>query len=190
MNTKNTMLMITLLAALVFSLGSTVVLAQISQNAPPEEDIRIAPLHNPAGPYAKGSKSVNIVGGMGSTLGQSYLILGGGFSYYVANGLAIGISGEGWILQDPTIWKISPDIRYTFWKMDKIKPYVGAFYRRTYVGGDYEDYDSWGGRAGVAYRQGGSYVSLGVVHEEFMDCNSSLFDCNTTYPEIGFWFSF
>ncbi len=190
MNTKLKMLLITLLAALVCGLGSTAVFAQISQNAPPEEEVRIAPPNNPAGPYAKGSKSLNIVGGVGSTLGQSYMILGAGFSYYIANGLAIGISGEGWILQDPTFWKISPDLRYTFWKMDKIKPYVGVFYRHTFVGGDFGNYDSWGGRAGVAYRQGGSYVSLGVVYEEFWDSEDSLFDNSTTYPEISFWFSF
>ncbi len=190
MKSNKAMLMITLLATLACSLGSTVVMAQISQNAPPEEDLRMAPRNSPAGPFAKGSKRVNIVGGMGSTLGQSYLIIGGGFSYFVADGLAVGISGEGWILQDPTIWKISPDIRYTFWKMDKFKPYVGTFYRRTYMGGNYEDFNSWGGRAGVAYRQGASYVSLGVVHEVFMDWDDRFGDSYTTYPEISFWFSF
>ena len=31
------------------------------------------------------------------------------------------------------------------------------------------DYDSWGGRAGIAYRKGGSYVAVGAVYEKFTD---------------------
>ena len=190
MNSQNTFLVIALITVLICSLGATAVVAQVIQDAPPAGEIRMAPIHSPAGPFVKGSKRVNIVGGMGSSFGQSYLILGGGISYFVADGLAVGISGEGWLLQDPTFWKVSPDIRYTFWKMDKFKPYVGAFYRRTFISGDYEDYDSWGGRAGVAYRQGSSYVSLGVVHEIYLDCDDRFSDCNSTYPELSFWISF
>ncbi len=191
MRTDKTMLMVALVTILICSLGSTLASAQVSQNAPAaEEDVYVAPPHYPAGPFAKGSKRLNIVGGAGSTLGQTYLILGVGFSYFIADGLSLGFSGEGWVLQDPTIWKISPDIRYTFWKMNKFKPYVGAFYRRTYMGGDFSDYNSWGGRAGVAYRQGGSYVSLGVVYEEFIDVDSHFGDSNNIYPELSFWFSF
>ncbi len=189
MNTKQ-VLTISIITLLACSLVSTLALAQISQNAPPKEDLRLAPLNNPAGAYAKGNKQVNVVGGLGSSLGQNYLIIGGGISYFVADGLAVGLSGEGWILQDPTFWKVSPDVRYTFWKMEKFKPYLGAFYRHTFVGGDFEDYDSYGGRAGVTYRKGGSYVSLGVVHEIYMDCDDTIWDCSSTYPEISFWFSF
>ena len=181
---------IALLTALICTMAATAVVAQVSQDAPPAGEIRMAPIHSPAGPFSKGSKRVNIVAGIGTTWQQNYLIVGGGFSYFIADGLALGISGEGWVLNDPTFWKISPDIRYTFWKMDKFKPYVGAFYRRTFITGDFDDYDSWGGRAGVAYRQGNSYVSLGVVHEIYLDCTDTFDDCSTTYPELSFWFSF
>ena len=143
-----------------------------------------------AGPYAKGNKRGNLLGGIGSNYGTSYLIIGGGLSYFVADGLSVGIAAEGWVLSDPTFWKLSPEATYTFWKMDRFKPYVGAFYRRTFMSAPFEDFDSWGGRAGVAYRQGGSNVSLGLVHEIYLDCSSDIYDCSTTYPEISFWFSF
>ncbi len=179
----------------VFLLATSAAWAQVSRNAPvteqpvPEENVK-PPQPSQAGPYAKGSRRINLVGGMGSNLGNTYLIIGGGISYYVADGLSLGLAGEGWVLKDPTIWKISPELRYTIWQMDRFKPYVGAFYRRTFVGDPYEDFNSWGGRAGVSYRKGGSYVSLGVVHEEILDCNSNWGDCSSTYPEISFWFSF
>ncbi|MCP4290400.1 MAG: hypothetical protein GY780_01025 [bacterium] len=165
--------------------------AQINGQAPADEtQVDKPPRISQAGPYAKGSKHVSLVGGMGSSYGETYAIIGGGISYYLADGLSVGFSGEGWFLADPTIWKIAPDIRYTVWQMDRFKPYVGAFYRRTFMGNDYNDYNSWGGRAGVAYRQGGTYLSLGMVYEEYLNCNDTFLDCSTTYPEIGVWFAF
>jgi len=182
---RKTVLVFTLLTCLVGTAW-----AQTEQPAPVQEQTYQIDTPSQAGPFAKGSKRANFLGGMGSNFGQTYLILGGGFSYFVADGLSLGLAGEGWILQDPTFWKISPEARYTFWKMDKFKPYVGAFYRRTFIADPYDDFNSWGGRAGVAYRKGGSYVSLGVVHEMYLDCDSNLFDCSSTYPEMSFWFSF
>ncbi len=180
----------TLLVFTILSCLTTMVWAQTEQPVPTQEQIYRSDPPSQAGPYAKGSKRGNIVGGMGRNMGQNYLIIGGGFSYFVADGLSLGLAGEGWILQDPTFWKISPEARYTFWKMDRFKPYVGAFYRHTFRADPWDDLNSLGGRAGVAYRKGGSYVSVGVVHEEYLDCDSSLWDCSTTYPEMSFWFSF
>jgi len=181
-----TLLIFTILTCLVSSGW-----AQTAQPAPVhEQTYQDETTPSQAGPFAKGSKRVNFLAGMGSSYNQSYLILGGGLSYFVADGLSLGLGAEGWLLQDPTFWKVSPEARYTFWKMKKFKPYVGAFYRYTFMSDSYEDYESWGGRAGVAYRKGGSYISLGVVHEMYLDCNSDLWDCSSTYPEMSFWFSF
>ncbi len=179
-----------LVFTLLICLGSAV-WAQTTQTVPPaQEQTYQIQSPNPAGPFAKGSKRANILGGMGSAYGETYLIVGGGFSYFVADGLSVGLAGEGWILQDPTFWKVSPEILYTFWKMKRFKPYAGAFYRKTFMSDPYDNYNSWGGRAGVAYQKGGSFVSLGVVHEMYLDCDSELWDCSSTYPEMSFWFSF
>lgn len=180
----------TLLVFTVLSCLVTGAVAQTQQPVPPQEQTYQVDNPSQAGPFAKGSKRVNVVGGVGSNYGQTYMILGGGVSYFVADGLSLGLAAEGWILQDPSFWKVSPEARYTFWKMDRFKPYVGAFYRKTFMSDPYDNFNSWGGRAGVAYRQGGSFVSLGVVHEIYLDCNSDLWDCSSTYPEMSFWFSF
>ena len=101
----------------------------------------------------------------------------------------MGIDGEGWVLQDPQIWKVTPQVRYVLWQVDPIRPYVGAFWRQTYVGDDYPDYSSWGGRAGIAYRSGGNYLALGLVYEKFNNYTGPGDDYNV-YPEISFWISF
>lgn len=179
-----------LLVITALSLLATAAWAQTEQLAPAQERTYQSDHASEAGPFAKGSKRVNIVGGIGSNYGETYLIIGGGISYFVADGLSLGLAGEGWILQDPSFWKVSPEARYTFWKMKKFKPYVGAFYRHTFMSDPYDDFDSWGGRAGVTYRKGGSYVSLGVVHEVYLDCDTIFRDCSSTYPEMSFWISF
>ena len=146
------------------------------------------PKHDP-GPFKKGKVRVGFFGGAGSTLSQTYFIIGGGVGYYLLNGLEAGVDVEGWILQSPTFWKVTPQIRYVLWQMNPIRPYAGVFWRQTYVSDDYADYSSWGGRAGIAYRNGGNYLALGVVYEKFNDYTGIGKDYNV-YPEIGFWLSF
>ena len=141
------------------------------------------------GPFKKGKVRVGFYAGAGNTLSQTYVIIGGGLGYYILNGLEAGVDVEGWVLQDPTFWKVTPQVRYVFWQLNPIRPYVGAFWRKTFAGGDYSDFNSYGARGGVAYRKGGSYVALGVVYEKYDDY-TGLGDDYTVYPEIAFWLSF
>jgi hypothetical protein len=142
------------------------------------------------GPFKQGKIRVGFYGGAGSTYGQTYFILGAGVGYYLLNGLEAGVDVEGWLLQDPTFWKVTPQVRYVLWQISPIRPYVGAFWRKTFVGGDiWPDFDSYGARGGIAYRKGGSYLAVGVVYEKF---NDTVFegDNYVVYPEIAFWLSF
>ncbi len=117
------------------------------------------------------------------------MIIGIGAGYYIRNGLDIGLYYENWAFADPGIYKLSPEIRYTRQLPMKLAPYVGAYYRRTYIDG-YDDLNSYGGRLG-AFRTGGrSTVGGGVVYEKFLDCNDAIYDCSNTYPEIVFATSF
>ena len=144
------------------------------------------------GPFKKGKVRVGFYGGAGSTLNQTYVILGAGIGYYLMNGLEAGVDLEGWVLQDPTFWKVTPQVRYVLWQISPIRPYVGAFWRKTFVTGDNSqlipDYDSYGGRLGIAYRKGGNYLAVGAVYEKFND--SPFTDDSIWYPEIAFWVSF
>lgn len=140
------------------------------------------------GPFEKGRVRVGFYGGASSSADRTYFILGGGFGYYLADGLEVGSDFEGWFFEDPTIWKLTPQVRYVMWQMEPVRPYGGAFWRQTFVGEPFEDYSSYGGRAGLAYRNGGNYLSAGFVYERFSDCVSG--DCDDLYPEFGFWLSF
>ena len=144
--------------------------------------------------FSKNSTSVGVVVGSGSAFNDNYFILGLGVGYYVVQGLELGIDLQHWFSGDPSITKLSPQIRYVFTQPKVIKPYVGAFYRRTYYGDykgiDLEDQDSFGYRAGAYFTTNNRlYIGGGVVYEEFKDC-SAYTDCSTTYPEILFTVSF
>ena len=144
--------------------------------------------------FSKNSTSVGVVVGSGSAFDDDYIILGIGAGYYVTEGLELGIDLQRWFSGEPTITKVSPQIRYVFTQSKTIKPYVGAFYRRTYFddfnGIDLDDQDSFGYRAGAYFSTNNRvYIGAGVVYEEFKDC-SRLTDCSTTSPEILFTVSF
>ena len=144
--------------------------------------------------FSKNSTSVGVVLGSGSAFNDNYVILGLGVGYYVVNGLELGIDLQHWVSGDPSITKVSPQIRYVFTQPKVVKPYIGAFYRRTYYGSyngiDLDDQDSYGYRAGAYFTTDSRvYIGGGVVYEEYKDCISST-DCSSTYPEILFTVSF
>ena len=144
--------------------------------------------------FSKNSTSVGVIVGSGSAFNDNYIILGVGVGYYVVKGLEIGLDVQHWFSGDPSITKVSPQIRYVFTQPKVIKPYVGAFYRRTYFG-DFkgraiDDQDSFGYRAGAYFSTNNRvYIGGGIVYEEYKDCDP-LYDCSTTYPEILFTVSF
>ncbi len=143
-----------------------------------------------AGPFSQGSQSVSVIAGSGRAFNDDYLILGLGYGYYVLNGLELGIDAQFWLSGDPSITKLSPQIRYVFTQPKRIKPFVGAFVRRTYIDG-LEDLDSVGYRAGLNFMgQGNFFFGIGFVYEEYRACSETVFrSCSDTYPEILFSFS-
>lgn len=143
-------------------------------------------------PFAQGSMGVSVYLGGGEAGSETYYNVGAGFSYYLVNGLWLGISGETRQGVDPDTYKASPEIGYVFQVRGPVLPYVGGFYRRIWVDG-YEDYDTWGGRAGVNVRMGQNvYMRIGAVYESLIDCsnNPATLPCSDTYGEIGVLFGF
>jgi hypothetical protein len=144
-----------------------------------------------AGAFSKGRTHFVATAGTGYAFDESYLVLGLGVSYYVLDGLNLGLFFESWTGSDPKLTKITPSVQYVFYQVQPVKPYVGAFYRRTSIEGR-RDLDSVGGRAG-AYLQAGrnAYLGLGAVYESYLDCNTSTYrKCDSTYAEITLTFAF
>jgi len=144
-----------------------------------------------AGLFAKGRTHVVATAGVGSAFNDDYLVLGLGVSYYVIDGLNVGLAFESWTGGDPKMRKLTPSAQYVFYQLGRIKPYVGAFYRRTYIDG-LPDIDSAGARAGAYFQAGrNAYLGAGVVYESYVDCRESLYrSCSSTYPEVTFTFAF
>jgi hypothetical protein len=133
--------------------------------------------------FSQGSTSLGVIVGSGQAFNDNYIIVGASVGYYVVRGLELGIDFQHWFSGDPAISKVSPQVKYVFTQMDTLKPYLGAFYRRTYVE-NYDDRDSFGYRAGAYFSaNNGIYIGGGVVYEEYTDC-SKYIDCTNTYPEV------
>ena len=75
-----------------------------------------------AGMFSKGNKRLTGTLGWGHSFDTDYLLLGIGAGYYLANGLDVGVDFEGWLIGDPSIYKLSPRADYVLWKMKRIKP--------------------------------------------------------------------
>jgi hypothetical protein len=144
-----------------------------------------------AGVFSQGRTHLAVVGGTGYAFNDSYFVLGVGISYYLYNGFNVGLYGETWTGGDLGLTKITPSIQYVFYQVPHVSPYVGAFYRHTYIE-DRPDLDSAGGRAGVYIAAGkNAFIGVGAVYESYMDCNSSTYNsCSETYPELSFTFAF
>ncbi|HCU53870.1 MAG TPA: hypothetical protein DIC36_06190 [Gammaproteobacteria bacterium] len=146
---------------------------------------------NVAGVFSQGNTHLSVVVGNGYAFNDSYLVLGAGISYYLVDGLNIGVSAEAWTGGDPTIYKVMPSVQYVFYQVPNVSPYIGAFYRRTFID-KLPDLDSFGGRAGVYVAVGRSaYFGVGAVYESYMDCNKATYrECSDVYPEVSFTLAF
>jgi hypothetical protein len=144
-----------------------------------------------AEPFNRGNVSGSLFVGSGSALGETYTTLGVGLGYMVSDGLMAGISGEAWFGNDPNIYKITPEVRYTFFEVKPVKPYVGAFVSRIFYDG-LEDRNSYGVRGGIYFPfSSNAAANVGLVYERISNCNESTYrDCSQTYPEAGVLVSF
>jgi len=156
--------------------------AAMTATAPPAS---AAPVQE-AGMFSKGNKRVSGMVGWGHSFDTDYLLLGVGVGYFVANGLDVGVDFEGWLVGDPTVYKLSPRADYVLWKAKRIKPYAGAFYRWNFVGSGIDDQSSLGGRAGAFYqsRGGRSMAGAGVVYERYLNLDERLGSSDVVYPEV------
>jgi hypothetical protein len=144
-----------------------------------------------AGLFAKGKKQVTVLGGSGYAFDETYFVIGGGVSYFVMDGLNVGVQAEAWTGGDPSIYKYTLSSNYVFYKTPRVAPYVGVFYRYTDIESR-DSIESVGGRAGAYLKIGSNgYAGFGAVYESYLDCNPRIYgSCDEVYPEISFTFAF
>jgi len=140
-----------------------------------------------AGAFSQGRTHLYVSGGAGTSFGENYFVLGAGIDYFLIDGLSAGLAVESWSGADPGITKFTPSVRYVFYSVPSVKPYVGAFFRRTDIDGS-PSLDSAGVRVGAFVRAGrNAYFGFGMTYESYLDCEPSVYvECDSTYPELSF----
>ena len=148
-----------------------------------------------AGLFVQGNKTVGVSLGSGSVNygwpkgNEPYTILGVSGSYFIVDGLAVGLAYRHWF-GTPSIDELTVPVTYYLPLGSNIRPYAGLFYRHVFMGGEYDDRNMYGGRVGVTIRLSPrSYLGVGWVQEHWDDC-SGRSDCSSGYPEAVFGFSF
>ena len=136
-----------------------------------------------AGVFDQGQKNIALTVGAGSGFNNQYTIVGLTANYFALNGLSVGLGYRGWFGGSPTLNEVDLPVTYVLPLQSKIRPYAGGFYRHTFISGDYSDYDTYGGRAGVSFIQGNGYISAGWVQEWYSQDNGD--DSSRGYPEIS-----
>ena len=141
--------------------------------------------------FGQGRTHFSLVAGNGYAFDNNYFVFGASATHYVIDGLGVGLSIENWSGGDPGITKYSPFVQYVFYQASSVQPYVGGFYRHTSIGG-LPGINSVGGRAGIYIASApNAYMSAGIVHETYLDCQSTLYrSCSLTYPDISITFGF
>jgi hypothetical protein len=144
-----------------------------------------------AGVFSQGRTHLAVVGGSGYAFDNTYLVLGVGASYYLVDGLNVGLYAESWSGADPGISKLTTSLQYVFYQVPRVSPYLGVFYRHTYID-NLPDLNSTGVRAGAYVAAGrNTYVGGGIVYESYLNCNKATYSsCSDTYPEISITFAF
>lgn len=119
------------------------------------------------GAFSIGSKNIRVIASTDTSFGNTYTVLGLNANYFVIDNLSVGASYQTYLGGTPSINQITLPVTYHLGLEGMpIVPYMGAFYSKTFIGGDYEDYDIYGGRVGASMRtSSNSYVSFGWVQE-------------------------
>lgn len=145
----------------------------------------------PENPFDRGKVNLSAAAGAGETLGERYYVIGGGFGYFVLDGLELGVRALEQFGDGPSITKVAPSIRYIAHPLVgkwALIPYVGGFYNHWFVGGGLGDVDTVGGRTGLLYVTGRVLLGLGIAVEKTVSTCEE--DCVTAYPDLTISLSF
>jgi hypothetical protein len=141
-----------------------------------------------AGVFDNGQKNVALTVGSGSGYNSSYTIVGLTANYFALNGLSVGLGYRGWFGGTPTINEVDLPVTYYVPLKKNIRPYAGGFYRHSFISDGFDDYDTYGARAGLSYVKGSGYVSIGWAQEWYSRDNGD--KSSRGYPEISAGASF
>lgn len=135
--------------------------------------------------FREGSLRFSVLFGSGTAFRETYSIFGAGAGYYVMDNVELGLDAEFWQASGPSLTRLSPQVMYVFPTGGSVRPYAGAFYRRTLIE-SHDDLNDAGGRAGALFLFGRqAYIGAGMVYERHLGCDRLVFgSCAEVYPEL------
>lgn len=141
------------------------------------------------GIFSIGSKNIGVTVGSDNSFGNNYTVFGANVNYFILDNLSIGASYQTFFGGTPDIDQVTVPVTYHIpLENTTYRPYLGAFYNHTFIDDPYNDYNIYGGRAGVSLQTSpNSFMSFGWV-QEFSN-NGEETD-NRGYPELTGGFSF
>jgi len=144
--------------------------------------------------FEQGKFSLGVGGSLEFGGDRAIFIASLGLGFYVLDGLEVGVGTSAYFGAQPFIWQVTPGVKYVFWMVPTVHPYVGAFYRHWFITRGFEDLDTVGGRAGILIVPTPSPVvaGIGVVYERVINppCREEVEECSFIYPELTFSISF
>jgi hypothetical protein len=145
----------------------------------------------PARAAEQGASSFGLSLAPGRQLDQTYTVLSGRYGYYFAEDFEGSLGLEAWRGKEPALYKVVPEIRYTFPANPRARPYGALFLTRT-IYDALPDRNTYGGRLGFAFTLNrGASLGVGIVHERIEGCDTDTYHaCRQTWPEVGLSFAF
>ena len=141
------------------------------------------------GVFSVGTKNVGVTVGSDSSFGNNYTVIGANVNYFIIDSLSLGASYKAFLGGNPDINQVTVPVTYYLpLENTTYRPYLGAFYNRTFIEKPYKDYNIYGGRAGLSLQTSqNSFMSFGWVQEFSNTADDSE---NRGYPEFSGGFSF
>jgi hypothetical protein len=139
----------------------------------------------PRTPFDRGRFGLSAGAGTTSAFGQRYFAIGAGASYFVLDGVGIGLGAQVQWGDGPTITRTTPELRYVAQPLVgrwPVIPYVAVFYTHWFIGDAFADVDAVGTRGGLLYVSGSIVLGLGVAYEHLV--SECMMDCSSVYPDI------
>jgi len=141
------------------------------------------------GLFSAGNKNFEFTLGSSSNFNETYTVAGVNVNYFVVDNLSVGTDYKGFFGASPSIHQVTVPVTYHLpLESTTYKPYIGAFFNRTFLEEPFNSYNMYGGRAGFSIQTSiNSFMSLGWV-QEFGNSGDNIE--NQGYPEISGGFSF
>jgi len=139
--------------------------------------------------FSAGEKHLGFIIGSNSNSGEEYTVVGAKVNYFIIDNLSLGAEYKGFLGGKSSINQVTVPVTYHLpLEHTTYSPYLGAFYNHTFMDNSLNNYNIYGGRAGISLQiSPQSFFSIGWV-QEFSNSGKNIE--NSGYPEITGGFSF